>query len=119
MTIEEFVKEAITGIVKGVAGASEELKGTGAVVNPMTVNGNDYSEGWSETQLSRKTQDVEISIALTTENSQGKSGSFGLSVAGMSATLPGKEKSEIAGSINYIKFTIPVGFPIGVLEELK
>ena len=32
MAIEEFVKEAITGIVRSVAGASEELKGTGAVI---------------------------------------------------------------------------------------
>src|SRR5690606_3967443 len=96
MTIEEFVKEAITGIVRGVAGASEELKGTGAVINPATVlNSNVYGEGFSASSYRKRVQKVELSVVLTAESSQGRSGSFGLSVAGVSANIPGKEKTEL------------------------
>ena len=41
MNLEEFIKESINNIVRGVECSQKELENTNAVINPSTINERD------------------------------------------------------------------------------
>lgn len=118
MDLKDFVKESLVQISKGISEANEELKDTGAMINPLHVTINtDKSQAYGRTGKpaydsagsSRVVEKVEFDVAVVAEaGEQTKAGiklsiaSIGLGADGQSNT---KDKSE-----SRIKFTIPVVF---------
>lgn len=111
MEIQEFVSTVIIDIVKGINKASEELKDSGARINP-TIKAHDIAieEGHKG---HRSIQHIEMSIAVTVGDTRDKGGKAGINVAGFSAEVLAGKSSAINSSVSTVKFVVPIAFPVG------
>jgi hypothetical protein len=118
LDLKEFIKESLVQISGAITEANEDLKGSGAMINPLhvTVSTNpSQAYGRTGTEMhvgneSRVVEKVEFDVAVyAEEGSQTKAG-FKLSVVsiglGASGQSNNKDKSE-----SRIKFCIPVVYP--------
>lgn len=140
--LQDFVKEALVQIVKGIADAQNEIKQCGAIVNPVLAQkkatgdedifrrgyrldkDNLRSAGILETQNGGIADIVEFDVAITTskvnaegeQSSSKKDAGFRLKVVSAGVDFgSGESKSqEITDSqVSHLKFKIPVLFPQG------
>lgn len=102
MDIETFVRDTITGIVRGVAGAQTATAGDGARINPRI-----RSEGKIVSGHNRPVSEVRFSVAVTAEDVA--HGHGGIKVLGISAGGDGSTTQE---HTSRVEFTVPVCWPI-------
>lgn len=106
MELKEFIKKSLRDIVLGISEAQEELKETGAIINPsaMEIDNNGIKtispEGNGNGRLIQK---VEMTLAVSSKKLSG--GALNIEVLGFEA----KNKSE---NVSTLKFNIPVSFPV-------
>lgn len=118
MDLREFVKESLIQISKGIADANEELKDTGAMINPLHVIVNtENSQAYGRTGASanqpsnsRVVEKVEFDVAVVAEEGTQTKAGIKLSVASMGLNAGGQSNASDR-SESRIKFTIPVVFP--------
>ena len=110
MNLEEFVTATITGIVKGVEAAQEELRGR-ATVNPYMLGGSDqaYTSDFSTSSPSSQVEKVAFDVAVTADEG-GKKGSAGLTVAGFGLKA-GVDIPPEAQTTSRIQFSVNVVLP--------
>ena len=118
MDLKDFVKESLVQISRGIEEANEELKDTGALINPLQIT--THSEGAqsygrtgqprSAHENSRIVEKVEFDVAVLAE--QGEQTKAGIKLAVASIGLgAGGQSDKTDKSESRIKFTIPVVFP--------
>jgi hypothetical protein len=119
MNIQQFIKEAIVQIAKGIEDAEKELKQTAAIVNPRYVATSKaeavYGYMISEKEKDREkyraaVQTVEFDVAVYAAESTETRGGIGLMVGTIGLGTQGAtEKGNRSES--RIRFSIPVAFP--------
>lgn len=107
MNLREFVTESLVQIVCGVNDAAEQLRESGAEVNPRRRAG---PPSQMHRQTSTPIQSIEFDVAVTigaaAETSGG--GSFGLQVFSIGAKSTSASDSQ---SISRLRFSIPLALP--------
>ena len=108
MNLEEFIKESISNIVRGVECSQKELENTNAVINPSTIN----EKGFIDSRGRRKVVDVQFDVAVTVENiDEGKNG-FKIAVADILSLGANSQEKTANQVISRIAFEIPVLLPV-------
>lgn len=108
MNLEEFIKESISNIVRGVECSQKELENTNAVINPSTIN----EKGFIDSRGRRKVVDVQFDVAVTVENiDEGKKG-FKIAVADILSLGANSQEKTANQVISRIAFEIPVLLPV-------
>lgn len=113
MEIKEFVSTVIIQVVTGLNTAKEQLKenDSGAIINPAVGgDGNVHNDTWPPRRL---IQQIEMSIAVTATDSHNIGGKAGLNIAVFSAEISGAKVSASNSTVNTVKFTVPIAFPVG------
>lgn len=118
MDLKDFIKQSIIQVTEAILESNEELKGTGAVVNPGKVQVNsDASQAYGRESTknlhnNRVVQKLDFDVAVIAVDEQ--SAGAGAKISVMSVTLGAD------GSINYtnksesrIKFSVPIIYPEG------
>ena len=106
MNLKEFVKQTLVEISGAVGEANEELKGTGAAVNPIKI----YPRTGRPADQRRILHEVEFDVAVLAEEGKETKGGLGIMVASVGLGTQGKSQSS-ASTHSRIKFTIPLLLP--------
>ncbi|MDR1459612.1 MAG: hypothetical protein LBI60_05305 [Bacteroidales bacterium] len=107
MELDEFIKETLVKILKGVKEAQSAAGEYDAYINPVTGSGATMVK--IHDRLCN-IQNVEFEIALTgTEGSEGTTG-IGVWFGGIGMGAKGKEEAENKSATG-VKFSIPVSLP--------
>lgn len=114
--IEEFVRESIVGVMSGIQGAQKKYSKENSAFAPLIC------PAWLPFPLgnakghSDKIYELEFDLAVTlTENSSSKAeGKIGLTVVGLYKGKLGCSAESGGGreSINRMRFTIPIRYPL-------
>ena len=115
MELKQFIKETIIQITDGILEAQTALKGKDVIVNPGATFGKSGDLWIGKEQergpVLRRVQEVEMQVGLTTTEETAGDGHVKIGIGVLSANVgledKGHEKTE-----NYVKFCIPVSFPI-------
>lgn len=116
MRLGEFISQAISEIIDGVAKAQEYAEGKGARINPRHVN-------WSDTKNSFYIVDksigadrsplvtpIDFEVLVTTGEDDTAKGGIGILVAALGIGVQGEVK-EYQEAVNKISFQILVKLP--------
>lgn len=108
MNLEEFIKESISNIVRGVECSQKELEGTNAIINPSTIN----EKGFIDNSGKRKVINIRFDVAVTVEDiDEGKKG-FRIAVADIISLGANSQEKTANQVISRIAFEIPLLLPI-------
>jgi len=122
MDLKDFIKASLVEINHAITESNEELKGTGAVINPKGIQINSESSQAYGRQ-SPKTDNhylkvvhkIEFDVSVHAQNDEKAGGGAPISIAsigiGADAEVKNSKKSE-----SRLKFSIPVIFPEGDWE---
>jgi hypothetical protein len=107
MSLETFVTQTLTQIVKGVQGAQDALPDGHTIVNPKMRSSSDQLR---ETTHKDRAQIVRFDVAITATKQAGKNG--GVSVAAAVFTVGGHlHSAEQNASISRVQFSVPLALP--------
>ena len=112
MNPQEFLKETIVQISKGIEEAQAELSESGGRVNPAlaTSQGAIQSKGGLVTQQGKLVYDINFDVAISvTDESDTKAGA-GIFVVAIGAGAQTVD-SYTASKVSRIQFKIPVTYP--------
>lgn len=113
MELKDFIKATITGIVAAVDELNEELKETGAVVDPHYVRfeGDNINKMlYNDSSKAKQESFVhEIEFNLTVSEMNRTDGKAGVAIKVIEAGVSSKAGTE---SQNTVKFSIPVVYSI-------
>lgn len=101
MQLDEFVREVLVQVCKGVSDAKAPAMDLGARVNPTGV--------WNSMEQCFKTT-VEFDVAITSETVAEGGGKAKLAVFNIGADL-GASRQTTDSTTNRIKFSVPVVLP--------
>jgi hypothetical protein len=111
MNLQDFISQALSQIIEGVAAAQEAADKRGATVNPQLTGTTDSlaSQGllWSGDATA---QVVQFDVALTTTEGTGTKGGIGVFVGAVTLGSSGQSKSE-SSSVSRVKFAVPITLP--------
>lgn len=117
MDLQSFIRETIVQISKGIEDASQELQGSGAIVNPVNVstNGNDAKiHGLIVPQdrgtMHRTVQTVAFDVGIAASEGAGTKGGIGVVVGAIALGSQGQSDSSTS-STSRIQFTVPIALP--------
>lgn len=108
MELQEFVKETLLQITKGVKDAQEAAKEYGAVVNPKIMPGCESAQISGEY---RPVQNISFEIGLTTASEDSSKKGIGVILGGLKAGYDANDGKKESAVTN-IKFSIPLAFPV-------
>ena len=115
MELKEFIAETLVQITDGILAAQERLKEVDVIVNPGKTFGSKgdlwIGKAQEKGPVLRRVQEVEMKIGvMSAEEVKGDGGvKIRLGVFNLGA---GAEEKGIERIENYVKFSIPVSFPI-------
>lgn len=115
MELKDYIAETIVQITRGIISAQEQLKDVDVIVNPGQTFGSngDYWIGKNQADgvVKRRVQQVEMKVGVVSlEEVKGDGGAkvrIGVLSLGAGIEEKGSQQSE-----NYVKFSIPVSFPV-------
>lgn len=119
MEIKDYIAETLVQIAEGIKEAQNRLKDEDVVVNPGKTFGSqgNYWIGKKQEHGSviRRIQEVEMKIGVvSSEETAGDGGAkVRLGVLNLGA---GIEEKGVERNENYVKFSIPVSFPVSDYE---
>lgn len=108
MELKDFIKQTLTEITNGVKEAQEEIKDSGAYINPGGFHRGENLDLEYANQF-RHVQKVKMSVAVNAvENSEikGKAGIISVLSLGVSGKV-----SDVNTVTNRIEFEIPISLP--------
>lgn len=119
MELKDYIAETLVQITNGIIEAQKQLKDVDVIVNPAKTFGSkgDFWIGKDQDKgpVIRRVQEVEMKIGVvSTEETMGDSGAkihLGVLNLGVGMEDKGMERNE-----NYVKFSIPVSFPVSDFE---
>ncbi|WBA13857.1 hypothetical protein [Salinivibrio proteolyticus] len=116
MQLDEYIKETLVQIAKGVRNAAEEVKSYGGRVNPAQEK-NEYGVGGYDNNLTVRAieerperQMVKFDIGLKVSEKSGKGAGAKASVSVLSFS-GGVNSSDEAHSAHRVQFDIPIDLP--------
>lgn len=114
MDLKDFIKQTLIEITNGVKEAQEEIKDSGAYINPEGFHsGENLRSGYGGEY--RHVQKVKMSVGVNVvENSEMKGGAGIISV--LSLGVSGKV-SDVNSVTNRIEFEIPISLPVMDIEK--
>ncbi len=118
MNLDDFIKTAITDIVKGIVEAKKDVDTYGAKIgsDPMLAGvKNDTSVVPSATGREQISL-VEFDIALSESNASEKKGGIGVFLASVGVGGQASSGKEFS-SLSKIKFTIPLMLPTKTISK--
>lgn len=107
ISIEDFVSDVLTGIVKGAVKSNEEIAGLGGRINPRVYNKSSDTVGAERGDLVCR---AEFDIALSVSGKKGgnvKVGVFG----GLLGGGGGAEAENRTSAVSRVKFAVPYTLP--------
>jgi hypothetical protein len=117
MNLQDFIKETLVQIARGIEGAAGELKGTKAIVNPRNVQTRTDVDsdvyGFLDTRekFYKAVQKIEFDVAVTASTGTATKGGIGIMVGAIGLGSQGKSESQDS-SISRIKFLVPMVLPM-------
>lgn len=112
MELQEFVKETLLQITKGVKEAQEEARSYGGVVNPRLVQDATNAQINGEY---RPAQNVEFEVGLTESSEDKTKKGIGVLLGGLKGGIDGSD-SRTTSSVTKIRFTVPLVLPTDASE---
>jgi hypothetical protein len=117
MELQDFIKNTLVQIARGIENAATELKGSKAIVNPRNVRTggvqDEHIYGYLNTnkKFFKVVQKIEFDVAVTAEKTKETKGGMGISVGSIAVGTQGR--SENAGStVSRIRFSVPIVLPM-------
>jgi hypothetical protein len=111
MELEEFVKSTLVEVVRGVTSAQEEMRGSGARVNPhMRAISKEHSIGQPEGFGGQHVDYMNFDIAVTVQSEQEAKGGGGIKVMGLGVGVDASTGSSTS-NVSRISFKVPLMFP--------
>ena len=122
MELKDYIAETLVQITNGIIEAQKRLQDSDVIINPAQTFGSkgDFWIGKNQNKgpVARRVQEVEMKIGvISTEETTGDGGAkLHLGVLNLGAGIEdkGMERNE-----NYVKFSIPVSFPVTDYEPEK
>lgn len=122
MELKDYIAETLVQITNGIIEAQKRLQDSDVIINPAQTFGSkgDFWIGKNQDKgpVARRVQEVEMKIGvISTEETTGDGGAkLHLGVLNLGAGIEdkGMERNE-----NYVKFSIPVSFPVIDYEPEK
>jgi hypothetical protein len=111
MELKDFIKGTLTEIITAVVETQEELKSTGAEINPYKYGKIERTKTGEGSPIYH----IEFDIAVTTSDTAGAKGGIGVFVAGLGIGTKG-EMTEANTAQNRIKFQIPIALPLSKMH---
>ena len=116
--LQSFIRETLVQIARGIEEASEELKDSGALINPENVaNANQqgtlvYGQIVSKSNniMRRNVQSVTFDVAIAASEGTGTKGGIGV-VVGASALGSQGQSNASNSSTSRVQFSVPVALP--------
>ncbi len=112
ITLEDFVAETLSQIIRGVQKAQDAVAGTGAMVSPQmqslsTKDTIGQALGGHSTQ---PVYNVDFAIAVTVSEKAASSGGLAFIIGVVTAGAHAKSEQD-AGSTSRIRFSVPIVLP--------
>lgn len=120
LDLQTFVTSTLVQIAKGISNAQEELKGTGALVNPglrgmfASAKISDPVVYISGVQVHIK--DVSFDVAITASDEQSAEAGAGIKVWGTRLGADGKISSENS-TVSRVQFSVPIVLPFATIQN--
>jgi len=114
MDLQDFIKQTLVQIVKGVEEASKELEQTNAVISPKIHQPNPTKEvtGMLTVRDGNPATIVSFDVALNSTEGTGTKGGIGV-VAGFVNLGSSGESNKENATASRVKFNVPVSLPYG------
>ena len=119
MEIKDYIAETLVQITKGIKEAQNRLRDENVIVNPGKTFGSQGNYWIGKQQehcaVMRRVQEVEMKIGVV--SSEEVTGDGGAKVhLGVLNLGAGVEEKGVERNENYVKFSIPVCFPVSDYE---
>jgi hypothetical protein len=101
MNLEDFVKESLAQIFRGVKGAAAVALATGAAIDPRQ-----YGTVTRTDDVGRTIQNIAFDVAVTVTETDDVKGGISVMGIGVKGTT-----SELSSTVSRIKFRVPVTLP--------
>ena len=111
MQLDEYIKETLVQITKGVKDASDEITKMGGTVNPAKEHQIAYSEPFHS---NADAQIIKFDVAIQVKDSSSKEGSgkAKLSVISFGGKLTNTDETH---AVHRVKFDVPLALPCKIL----
>lgn len=116
MELSDYISQTLTQIIEGVRNAQEFAKEHGSI-----INGSNFYQFSTESKLAdgkHIVQNVEFNVAISITETDDSKGGIGVFAGAFGIGVHGSTGSQI-GSINQIKFSIPILLPIQQEEKIE
>lgn len=109
MELQEFIRNVLVQIVRGVENAQSELKDSKATINPLGIKAQIALE---QNKEAPEFSNVEFEVAVEVKSQGEQSGGVGIQVAVFKMGVKGK-KLEAESHMSKLRFAIPIHLPPG------
>jgi hypothetical protein len=120
LDLQTFVTSTLVQIVKGIKDAQDQLKGTGAIVNPgtrgMYSSTRDTDPAISVSGVQVYLKHVSFDVAITASDEQSAEAGAGVRVWGARLGADGKVSSENS-TVSRVQFSVPVALPFTSVRD--
>ena len=122
MELKDYIAETLVQITNGIIEAQKRLQDSDVIINPAQTFGSkgDFWIGKNQDKgsVARRVQEVEMKIGVV--SSEEVTGDGGAKVhLGVLNLGAGVEEKGIERNENYVKFSIPVSFPVSDVDPEK
>lgn len=119
MELQEFVKDSLVQIVRGVRDAQQEISTTGdaGVISPP-IQTEWEKAGYVFAKGGLPVQKVDFDIAVTVAEKTGTKGTIGVVIAAIGLGSQG-ESSNSKTNDSRIKFSVPIALPVAPSPQQK
>lgn len=118
MDLQTFIRETLVQIARGIEEASEELKESGALINPENVaNANQQGSvvygqivPKRDAIMRRHVHSVTFDVAVAASEGTGTKGGIGVVVGAIALGSQGQSNAS-SSSTSRVQFSVPVALP--------
>ncbi|WP_140724154.1 hypothetical protein [Pseudomonas sp. Hp2] len=120
MKLNEFVKETLVQIARGVHDAQQDVRALGGMVNPATLSASQSSGSYfASVDSMHHVFLVDFDVAVEVSETTGTNAEAGLSVATFAKLGAGGKSSNANSTSNRIAFKVPLALPIDKDSQTK
>lgn len=118
MDLQTFIRETLVQVARGIEEAAEELKESGALINPENVaNANQQGSvvygqivPKRDAIMRRHVQSVTFDVAIAASEGTGTKGGIGVVVGAIALGSQGQSNAS-SSSTSRVQFSVPVALP--------
>ena len=122
MELNEFVKETLTQIVKGVKESQDEIRGQGGYANPAvftSAHGKEEATHFGTVSDGQNVLLIDFDVAITVSDSMEGGVGGKLSVASIFKLEAGSKGTTASESTSRIRFKVPLALPVDPVTKQK